>query len=91
MTQLKKILVVLVPTLVLGIGVVAVAQHAGGDIETGKRWLALMNHKGDTDNTISKREFDRYMNTQFDKADADHDGTLDAAELGRLKAMLDSQ
>jgi hypothetical protein len=52
------------------------------------RWLALMNRKGDKDNTISKKEFDTFINTQFDLPDTDHDGTLDAAELGHLKAML---
>ena len=50
--------------------------------------LAMMNKPGDTDKTISKQEFDRYMNEQFDKADTDHDGTLDAAELGHLRAEL---
>jgi EF hand len=70
------------------VAALAAEQDLKGDVEAGKRWLALMNHKGDKDNTISKKEFDTYINTQFDLADTDHDGTLDAAELGHLKAML---
>jgi hypothetical protein len=57
-------------------------------IQGCRHWLALMNRKGDKDNTISKKEFDTFINTQFDLPDTDHDGTLDAAELGHLKAML---
>ena len=69
-------------------GVGAFAQDAASNIEAGKHWLKLMNHKGDTDDTISHDEFNRYMDGQFRIADADHDGTLDAEELGHLHAML---
>jgi hypothetical protein len=77
-----------VHSLVLGVAALAAEQDLKGDVVAGKRWLALMNHKGDKGNTISKKEFDTYINTQFDQADTDHYGTLDAAELGHLKAML---
>jgi hypothetical protein len=36
----------------------------------------------DKDGTMSKDELNRYMDRQFDKAAVDHDGTLDANELG---------
>jgi len=38
--------------------------------------------------TVSKEEFDTYMDAQFAKADFDHDGTLDAKELQQLRKNL---
>jgi Ca2+-binding EF-hand superfamily protein len=52
----------------------------------GKQWLAAMDK--DNDGTVSKKEFLAYMEAQFDKVDADHDGTLDANELGQLRKNL---
>ena len=42
----------------------------------------------DNDGTVSKQEFIAYMEAQFDKADADHDGTLDRNELEQLRKKL---
>jgi len=42
----------------------------------------------DNDGTVSKQEFNTYMDAQFDKADTDHDGTLDAKELEQLRKNL---
>ena len=72
----------------IGLGAAATGQPPSKEVEAGKRWLKLMNHTGDTDDTISKEEFDRYVNREFDKADTDHDGTLTAEELGHLRAAL---
>ena len=71
-------------TLLFASGVIA--QNTGSELEAGQRWLTLMNH--DNDKTVSKQEFDDFMNQQFDAADNDHDGTLDARELGHLRAAL---
>jgi Ca2+-binding EF-hand superfamily protein len=51
-----------------------------------KQWLAAMDK--DNDGTVSKKEFLAYMEAQFDKVDADHDGTLDANELAQLRKNL---
>jgi hypothetical protein len=40
------------------------------------------------DGSVSKQEFTAYMEAQFDKADADHDGTLDGKELEQLRKNL---
>ena len=56
------------------------------ELQAGKEWLAVMNK--DNDNTVDKKEFLDYMEAQFKEADWDHDGTLDAAELGRLREKL---
>jgi len=61
-------------------------QKAAGSASGGKQWLAAMD--SDHDGTVSKKEFMTYMETQFDKADVDHDGTLDAAELEQLRKNL---
>jgi Ca2+-binding EF-hand superfamily protein len=42
----------------------------------------------DNDGTVSEQEFMAYMQVLFDKADADHDGTLDRNELGQLRKSL---
>jgi len=42
----------------------------------------------DNDGTVSKQEFIAYMQVQFDKADGDHDGTLDRNELEQLRKNL---
>jgi hypothetical protein len=52
-------------TLALGAAALAAEQDVKSDVETGKRWLTLMNHKADKDNTISKKEFDTYINAQL--------------------------
>jgi hypothetical protein len=82
--SLKTLLLIF--ALILGAAALAAEQDDKGYVEAGQRWLALMNHKGDKDNTISKKEFDTYINTQFDLADTDHDGTLNAAELGHFES-----
>jgi EF hand len=38
----------------------------------------------DHDGSVSKQEFNAYMDAQFEKADVDHDETLDATELEQL-------
>jgi hypothetical protein len=64
----------------------ASAQKASSDVSGGKQWLAAMDV--DHDGSVSKKEFLTYMEAQFDTADADHDGTLDASELGQLRKNL---
>jgi Ca2+-binding EF-hand superfamily protein len=75
------------------VGAVAVAQghrENTAEIESmGKQWLVLMNK--DNDNTVDRKEFLDYMSAQFTKADRDHDGTLDARELGQLRMELSYQ
>ncbi len=74
----------------LAVGAAAIAQEHPPDspkIEAaGRQWLALMNK--DNDNTVDKKEFLDYMEKEFTKADTDHDGTLDARELGQLRMKL---
>jgi len=50
--------------------------------------LSLTALDTDRDGTVSKQEFTAYMEAQFDKADADHDGTLDRSELEQLRKNL---
>jgi Ca2+-binding EF-hand superfamily protein len=57
--------------------------------KAGREWLAAMNQ--DNDATIDKKEFLDYMGKEFDLADADHDGTLDTHELGRLRTKFSIQ
>ena len=64
----------------------AQSKATPAELQAGKEWLAVMNK--DNDNTVDKKEFLDYMEQQFKEADADHDGTLDAGELGRLRLKL---
>jgi Ca2+-binding EF-hand superfamily protein len=73
---------VLAVATILGVAAGAHGQKAAG----GKQWLAAMDT--DNDGTVSKQEFNAYMDAQFDKADVDHDGTLDAKELEQLRNNL---
>jgi hypothetical protein len=77
---------VLVVGMIAGVAGVANGQQAATGSAAGKRWLGLMDT--DNDATVSKQEFLNYMSAQFDGADVDHDGTLDAAELTQLRKAL---
>jgi hypothetical protein len=75
------------------VGGVAIAQgkHENtAEVESaGKQWLVQMNKDNDT--TVDRKEFLDYMSAEFTKADRDHDGTLDARELGQLRMELSGQ
>jgi hypothetical protein len=79
-------------TVVLTIGLIVNMTTAFGqkssfsNLSGGKQWLAVMDT--DHDGSVSKQEFTTYMQAQFDKADIDHDGTLDATELDQLRQNL---
>lgn len=62
----------------------ASAQKTSSDL--AKQWVTAMDK--DNDGTVDKKEFLSYMEAQFDKADPDHDGILDRAELGQLRQNL---
>ena len=72
----------------VGVGVTLIAE--GGvvfaAVSPGRQWLLKMDT--DKDGTVSKDEMMKYMGAEFEKADVDHDGTLDAKELGQLRANL---
>jgi hypothetical protein len=51
-----------------------------------QRLLQLMDT--DANGKISKDEFMRFMEAEFDKADVNHDNELDPKELGRLVQAL---
>jgi hypothetical protein len=68
------------------VGVAASGQKASSGLAGGKQWLAAMDT--DHDGTVSKEEFNTYLDAQFAKADVDHDGTLDARELEQLRKNL---
>jgi hypothetical protein len=51
-----------------------------------KLWVTTMDK--DRDGTVSKQEFTAYMQAQFDKADTDHDGTLDRSEMEQLRKNI---
>jgi hypothetical protein len=72
--------------MIAGVAGIADGQQPATGSAAGKRWLGLMDT--DNDATVSKQEFITYMSAQFDKADVDHDGTLDAAELTQLRKAL---
>jgi hypothetical protein len=76
---------VLLAGTVVGVST-ASGQKTANNLSGGKQWLAAMDV--DHDGSVSKQEFTAYMDTQFDKADADHDGTLDAKELEQLRKNL---
>jgi hypothetical protein len=42
----------------------------------------------DNDGTVDKKESNAYLDAQFDKADTDHDRTLDANELAQLSNLF---
>jgi hypothetical protein len=69
---------------IIGIRAAAVGQTTG--LAGGKQWLHAMDN--DNDATVDKKEFNAYMDAQFDKVDVDHDGTLDAQELEQLRKNL---
>lgn len=71
---------------IVGVAASAHGQKAASAIAGGKEWLAAMDT--DHDGTVSKEEFNTYMDAQFAKADVDHDGTLDAKELEQLRKNL---
>jgi hypothetical protein len=76
----------LIVGMIVGVAGVAAGQQPGTSSAGGRQWLGLMDT--DKDSTVSKKEFMDYMGAQFDKADVDHDGTLDAAELTQLRKAL---
>jgi hypothetical protein len=84
----RTIEAVLAGGILVGVLSIAKAQHENmAEIEAaGKQWLAVMNK--DNDNTVDRKEFLDYMSAEFTKADRDHDGTLDARELGQLRMEL---
>jgi Ca2+-binding EF-hand superfamily protein len=76
---------------VLAIGMIAgipaaSGQKTSGDSSGAKLWLSAMDT--DKDGTVSKQEFLSYMAAQFEKADPDHDGTLDKNEMEQLRQNL---
>jgi hypothetical protein len=77
--------------ILVGSNLIAQTQRdKAADTESaGKQWLTTMNK--DKDDTVDKKEFLDYMTTEFNKADTDHDGTLDARELGQLRMELSYQ
>jgi Ca2+-binding EF-hand superfamily protein len=64
------------------LGIAESASNSSG----AKLWLTSMDKDGD--GTVSKQEFTAYMGDQFDKADADHDSTLDRNEMEQLRKNL---
>jgi hypothetical protein len=72
--------------VIAGVASSAHGQKAANGTTGGKQWLAAMDT--DHDGTVSKEEFNTYMDAQFAKADIDHDGTLDAQELEQLRRNL---
>ena len=64
----------------------APGQKSPGNPSGTDLWLTAMDT--DRDGTVSKQEFTAYMEAQFDKADADHDGTLDRNEMKQLRKIL---
>jgi hypothetical protein len=76
---------VLLAGMMVGI-TTASGQKSSANSSTAKLWLATMDK--DNDATVSKQEFTAYMEAQFDKADVDHDGSLDRKELEQLRKNL---
>jgi hypothetical protein len=72
--------------VIVCVGTVAHSQKAASVPMTEKQWLSAMDT--DHDGTVSKKEFNAYMDAQFEKVDVDHDGTLDAKELEQLRKNL---
>jgi EF hand len=68
-----------------GITAAGNGQSAAG-LAGAKQWLTAMDP--DNDGTVDKKEFIAYMTAQFDKADADHDGTLDGQRVGAIEEEL---
>jgi len=66
--------------------IVVIHPKASAALPPARQWLAAMD--ADKDGTVSKDELNKYMDAQFDKADVDHDGTLDAKELAHLRTIL---
>jgi Ca2+-binding EF-hand superfamily protein len=79
------IAVVLLLGMIAGI-TIASGQKTSSNSSGAKLWMAAMDQ--DRDGTVSKQEFTAYMEAQFDKADADHDGTLDRNEVEQLRKNL---
>jgi hypothetical protein len=71
---------------IAGFAAAANGQRAAANPSGGQQWLAAMDT--DKDGTVSKKEFNTYMDAQFKKADVDHDGTLNAQELDQLRKSL---
>jgi Ca2+-binding EF-hand superfamily protein len=61
----------------------ASGQQAAMGTSGAKLWMSAMDK--DNDGSVSKQEFLTYMETQFDKADVDHDGTLDKNDIVQLR------
>jgi Ca2+-binding EF-hand superfamily protein len=79
------VVAVLLLGTIVGIAI-ASGQNSSGNGSGAKLWVTAMDK--DSDGTVSKQEFTAYMETQFDKADADHDGTLDRSEMEQLRKNL---
>jgi hypothetical protein len=64
----------------------AFGQKSSGQASGTKLTMSAMDT--DKDGTVSKEEFMTYMDAQFERADADHDGTLDQREIDQLRKNL---
>jgi hypothetical protein len=51
-----------------------------------RQLLALMDI--DKDGKISKQEWIRFMEAEFDRLDKDHDGSLDATDLAEFRVLV---
>jgi hypothetical protein len=76
---------VLLIGMIMGI-TTAAGQKSPGNSSGPKLTMSALDT--DKDGTVSKQEFLVYMEAQFDKADADHDGTLDRSEMEQLRKNL---
>jgi Ca2+-binding EF-hand superfamily protein len=66
---------------------IAPAQKTSSGASSGPK-LSMTAVDKDSDGTVSKEEFTAYLGAQFDRADVDHDGTLDRKELAQLRKSL---
>jgi Ca2+-binding EF-hand superfamily protein len=64
----------------------AFGQKSSGQASGAKLTMSAMDT--DKDGTVSKEEFMTYMDVQFDRANVDHDGTLDRQEMEQLRKNL---
>ena len=64
----------------------SVAAQSTTPLEKGQSNTVQLLRLMDTDKngTVSRAEFDNFMNKEFDSLDVNHDGQLDANELARL-------
>lgn len=85
MLKIAKVVFVAMP-LVVGVGSTSAFAVSPGGVAAGEAQARQLLRLMDTDKNgkVSRQEFMRFMEAEFDRLDVDHNGELSVQELSRF-------